>query len=84
VSTKKTLPPLNTDPETANFWDTHTFPDYAAKTTETRIRFVKRPKRAVAIRLDLEDIAKVEALAQRNGLSYTALIRMWIKEHLAG
>lgn len=51
MSTKKTLPPLNTDPETANFWDTHTFPDYAAKTTEARIRFVKRPKRAVAIRL---------------------------------
>lgn len=84
MGTKKTLPSLNTDPEAANFWDTHTFLDYAAKTTEARIRFVKRPKRAIAIRLDQEEIVKVEALAQRKGLSYTTLIRMWIKEHLAG
>lgn len=38
---------------------------------------------AVAIRLDPDDIKSVETIAQQKGLSYTALLRMWIKEYLA-
>ena len=81
--TKKKIPPLQTDPAAAAYWDTHSFAEQAEDTTEARIRFVKRPKRAIAIRLDPADVAKIEAMAEVKGLSYTALIRMWIKEHLA-
>jgi predicted DNA binding CopG/RHH family protein len=35
------------------------------------------------LRLDPDDIKSVEQLARRKGLGYTALLRMWIKEHLA-
>ncbi|MBI4709580.1 MAG: hypothetical protein HY759_00440, partial [Nitrospirae bacterium] len=42
-----------------------------------------KPKKTVAIRLDPKDIQSVETIAERKGLSYTSLLRMWIKEHLA-
>ncbi len=34
------------------------------------------------LRLDPTDIKSVEAIAKKKSLSYTALLRMWIKEHL--
>ena len=52
-------------------------------TREAEIRFVRKAKKTVAIRLDPEDIKAVEKIAERKGLSYTSLLRMWIKEYLA-
>ncbi len=34
------------------------------------------------MRFDPDDIKSVEKIAERKGLSYTSLLRMWIKEHL--
>lgn len=79
----KRIPSLPTDREAAAYWDTHSFAEHVQETTEAGIRFVRRPKRAISIRLDPEDIAKVEAMAEAKGLSYTTLLRMWVKEHLA-
>ena len=81
--TKKCIPRLPIDQAAAVYWDIHSFAETAENTTEVVIRFVKQPTRAIAIRLDPEDVAKIEAMAEAKGLSYTALIRMWIKEHLA-
>lgn len=81
--TKKCIPRLPIDQAAAAYWDTHSFAETAENTTEAAIRFVKQPKRAIAIRLDPDDMVKIEAMAEAKGLSYTALIRMWIKEHLA-
>jgi len=78
----KKIPKFKTDEEAARFWETHSFEDYYKDTKETDIGFVKRPKKTIAIRLDPDDIKAVQVIAQRKGLSYTALLRMWIKEHL--
>ncbi|MGB7293098.1 MAG: CopG family antitoxin [Thermodesulfobacteriota bacterium] len=79
----KKIPKFKTDEEAARFWETHSFEDYNRDTKDAEIGFVKRPKKTIAIRLDSDDIKKVEAIAERKGLSYTALLRMWIKEHLS-
>lgn len=79
----KKIPKFKTDEDAARFWGTNSFEDYYRDTKEAEIRFVKRPKKTVAIRLDPDDIKSVEIIAQRKGLSYTALLRMWIKEYLA-
>lgn len=79
----KRIPKFKTDKEAAGFWDTHSFEDYHTDTKEAEIRFVKKPKKAVTIRLDPVDIKSVERIAERKGLSYTTLLRMWIKEYLA-
>ena len=79
----KKIPRFKSDEEAARFWETHSFEDYHADAKEAGIRFVRKSKKTVAIRLDPDDIKSVEEIAERKGLSYTALLRMWIKEHLA-
>lgn len=60
----KRIPSLPTDREAATYWDTHSFAEHAQETTDAGIRFVRRPKRAISLRLDPEDIAKIEAMAE--------------------
>jgi predicted DNA binding CopG/RHH family protein len=76
------IPKFKSDQEARRFWQRHSFKDYNLDTREAEIKFVKKPKKTVAIRLAPEDIAAVERIAERMGLSYTSLLRMWIKEHL--
>jgi predicted DNA binding CopG/RHH family protein len=78
----KKIPKFNTDEEAARFWEAHSFQDYYGDTKEAGIKFVRRNKRTVAVGLDRDDIKSVEKIAERKGLSYTSLLRMWIKEHL--
>ena len=80
----KRIPKFKNDEEAAKFWDTHSFEEYHQDTEEAEIRFIKKPKKAITVRLDPNDIKTVERIAERKGLSYTSLIRMWIKEHLSG
>ena len=78
----KTIPKFKTDEEAARFWEAHSFEDYHRDTKEAEIKFHRKPKKTVAVRLDPDDIQSVERIAERKGLSYTSLLRMWIKEHL--
>jgi predicted DNA binding CopG/RHH family protein len=78
----KKIPKFNTDEEAARFRESHSFQDYYRDAKEAGIKFVRRAKRTVAVRLNPDDIKSVEKIAERKGLSYTSLLRMWIKEHL--
>jgi len=79
----KKIPKFKTKEEVARYWETQSFQDYHKDTNDAEIAFVKKPKKTVAIRLDPDDIKSVEKIAERKGLSYTSLLRMWIKEHLS-
>ena len=79
----KKIPKFKTKEEVARYWETHSLQDYHKDTNDAEIAFVKKPKKTVAIRLDPDDIKSVEKIAERKGLSYTSLLRMWIKEHLS-
>ena len=78
----KKIPKFKTDEDAARFWESHRFQDYYRYTKESGINFVRRANRTVAVRLDPDDIKSVKRIAERKGLSYTSLLRMWIKEHL--
>lgn len=78
----KKIPAFKTDKEAAKFWEKHSFEDYYKDTETAKIRFVKKPKKSITIRLDPEDIKSVVQIADKKGLSYTSLLRMWIKDHL--
>lgn len=78
----KKIPKFKNEEEAAKFWETHSFEDYQGDTKDADIAFVKKPKKTVALRLDPADIKSVETIAKRKGLSYTSLLRMWIKEQL--
>ena len=62
--TQKRIPRLPIDQAAAAYWDTHSFAETAENMTEAAIRFVKQPKRAIAIRIDLDDMVKIEAIAE--------------------
>ncbi len=79
----KKIPKFKSEEEAARFWGAHNFEGFQEDTSEAGVGFVKRPKKTVALRLDSADIKSVESIAKKKGLSYTALLRMWIKEHLA-
>jgi len=79
----KKIPKFKTQEEAAKYWETHSFEDYHKDTKSGEIVFIKKAKKTVAIRLDPDDIKSVEKIAERKGLSYTSLLRMWIKEHLS-
>jgi predicted DNA binding CopG/RHH family protein len=76
----KKMPRFRTDEEAARFWESHRFKDYYKDTKEAALKFVRRAKKTVAVRPDPDDIRSVEKIAERKGLSYTSLLRMWIKE----
>jgi predicted DNA binding CopG/RHH family protein len=76
----KKMPRFRTDEEAARFWESHRFQDYYKDTKEAALKFVRRAKKTVAVRPDPDDIRSVEKIAERKGLSYTSLLRMWIKE----
>ena len=78
----KKIPRFKADEEAAKFWEKHSFQEHYRDTREGGIKFVKRPKKTIALRLDPDDIRSVAKIAERKGLSYTSLLRMWIKEHL--
>ena len=71
----------SSDLRDADFWDKHSFEDYQKDTEIAKIRFVKKPKKSITIRLDPEDVKSVVQIADQKGLSYTSLLRMWIKDH---
>jgi predicted DNA binding CopG/RHH family protein len=78
----KKIPKFKTDEEAARFWETCSFKGYYKDTEDAAITFTKKPKKAITIRLDPDDIKSVEKIAGRKGLNYTSLLRMWIREHL--
>ena len=45
---------------------------------------VFRKERVVTLRLDDSTVAELQAEAQRKGLGVSSLIRMWVRERLAG
>ncbi len=69
------IPKFRSDEDAAAFWDTHSFADVARQTAAVNIRFVRKPKQSITIRLGPEDIGRVEEIAKKKGLGYTSLIR---------
>lgn len=80
----KKIPSFKSIKEAREFWEKHDFTDFADDTEEAKIRFLRPKKAQVTFRLDPEDIKKLKKIAHDKGLSYTSLVRMWVKEKLAG
>lgn len=78
----KKIPKFKTIGEMREFWEKHDFTDYAEDTEEAKIQFTRFKKAQVTFRLDPKDMEKIKQIAEEKGLSYTTLIRMWVKEKI--
>lgn len=85
IGQRKKLPDFSkmTDKEIANFWRTHDVSEFWSEMAEAKEAFRDvRPKKAISMRVDEKALADLKRLAERKGLGYQTLIRMWIKERL--
>ncbi len=78
------IPKFSTEQEESDFWDTHDSTDYLEDSEEVDIKFVDaRPRKAlISLRLEREAINRLKVVAERKGIRYQTLIRMWVMERL--
>ena len=77
----KKIPPLKTDQEAAEFWDTHDFADYWDDTEPVAdVTFAAMPLKQVCLRLSPGQIERVKRIARSKGIGYQTLLRVWITE----
>lgn len=81
--TKNLVPPFASVAEEASFWDTHSPLDYpemwehvAAESSGDAIGHL------LAVRLDVQELKDLAALARQMGMGPAALARLWITERL--
>lgn len=79
------IPRFANEQEEAEFWATHNSTKYLDDTEPVDVTFVDaRPsKKQISLRLDANTIEELKAVAQRRGIGYQTLIRMWVMERLA-
>lgn len=79
------LPQFASEQEEAEFWATHNSTQYLDDTEPVDVTFVdvRPPKKQISLRLDADTIDKLKAVAQRRGIGYQTLIRIWVMERLA-
>ncbi len=78
------LPVFANDQEEADFWDTHDSTEFLEDTAPVDMAFVDaRPaKKLISLRLESSAIDRLKAIAQRKGVGYQTLMRMWVMERL--
>lgn len=78
------LPTFATEQEEAEYWDAHDSTEVLKETEPVAMQFVDRrpPKQQLTIQLEPDAIEQIKVVAQRKGIGYQALIRIWVMEQL--
>jgi predicted DNA binding CopG/RHH family protein len=75
------IPRFTSDKDAATFWDTHSLADFEDELRPARnVVFVKPERQVISLRLDRSIVNALKRLAQRRGLGYSSLLRMWVLE----
>jgi len=79
------IPKFANEQEEAEFWATHDAAEFLDETRPVDMTFADaRPRKTqIAIRFDPGTIEELRTVAQRSGVGYQTLIRMWVMERLA-
>lgn len=86
------VPTFASEREEADYWDTHALGDEILATMvdapddpglpPPRERTHRRAQ-MISIRLDMGDLERLKAAAQRRGVGYQPLLKQWLRERLA-
>ena len=79
------IPKFTNEQEEAEFWATHDATEFLDDTRPGDITFADaRPRKTqIALRFEPNTISELRIIAQRKGVGYQTLIRMWVMERLA-
>lgn len=77
-------PEFKSEQAESEFWDTHDSIDYMDSSVEIDVEFIDaRPRKSqISLRLDPQTITQLKKVAERRGIGYQTLIRMWVLERL--
>ena len=78
----KEMAKFKSEKEEADFWATHDSTDYLEGTKEVKAKFTRPKKKLVSLRLDDKTIKELKKIAERKGIGYLELVRMWVLENL--
>ena len=80
---KSRIPKFRSEAEEAHFWDTHDSTEFLGEFKPATLTFPRsRPKVLVSVRIGKGEVALLRRIAERKGLAYGSLIRMWLRERL--
>ena len=79
--TKLKIPDFKTLEEAAEYWDTHSFADYAEDTEPVEIE-VCLARRKIMFEIDSDLSEKLKKIARKKRQSYDKLISSWIREKI--
>ena len=82
--TKSKIPGFKNLQEEADFWDTHSFPDFMDELRPVKMRVnLGGPKEEVlAVRLQPQLKVRLANVAEEMGVQTSTLVRMWVVEKL--
>lgn len=78
----KKIPKFKSEKEEADFWASHDSTDLLGETREVKVKFVRPQRKLVSLRLDEKTIKELKKIAQKKGIGYLELVRMWVLENL--
>ncbi len=78
----KKIPDFKSNEEEAKFWDTHSTADYIdwSKAEETIFPNLKLSSESISIRLPAPLLAHIKALANKKGVPYQSLMKVYLSE----
>jgi len=82
MSTDKPTPPTDSLDAIADFWDTHSLADYWDQTEPAEFEFDAKARRHYLVAIEPQLLARIRAVAQRQGLQTESLINLWLEQRL--
>jgi len=81
---KKKMPEFKSEAEERNFWASHDSTEYIDWSTSKRVRFsdLKPSERAISIRMPEFLIADLKFLANKQGVPYQSLLKLYVAEKI--
>lgn len=73
------VPQFRSREEEAAFWDSHSIASYIREMEPVEVEVKKPLTHVLSVRVDREDLRKLDALAQTLGVGITTMARMLIK-----
>ncbi len=87
------IPQFKSEKEESEFWDTHSIAKIwnqlevsditLSKPLKTKINARRKAKKLISLRLETEQIEFLKMVAEKKGVGYLTLIRMWVSERLS-
>jgi len=82
MNADKPTPPTNSLDAIAEFWDIHSLADYWDQTEPAEFEFDPQARRHYLVAIDPDLLARIRAIARRNGLDTESLVNLWLERHL--